>query len=119
MRTDEITTDGLRGKRQALCADCSLLLRQLVGLQFDLFHNLLKVGPLCRSNHLKFKAELQVSTPPDNCCLNLNWRVVRYRIDPNLQSGSCLHVGETLDATTPDGEVHETALSTDHRDGRE
>ena len=119
MRTHENTTDGLRGKRQALRAGCSLLLRQLVRLPLDLFHNLLKVGPFCRSNHLKLKAELPVSTPPDNCSLNLDWRAVLNCLDPDLQGSSWLHIDETFDATTPDGEVHETALAADHRAGRE
>jgi hypothetical protein len=96
----------------------SRLSLQLVRLQLDPFHNLLKMGPLCRSNHLKLKAELPVSTPPDNCCLNLDWRGVINRLDPDLQSSSWLHSDETFDATTPDGEIHEAPLSTDHGNGR-
>jgi hypothetical protein len=96
----------------------SRLSLQLVRLPLDLFHNLLKMGPLCRSNHLKLKAELPVSTPSDNCGLNLDWRAVINRLDPDLQSSSWLDSDETLDATTPDGEIHEAALSADHRDGR-
>jgi hypothetical protein len=94
----------------------SRLSLQLVRLQLDPFHNLLKVGPFCRSNHFKLKAKLPLPTPPDNCGLNLDWRAVINRLDPDLQSSSWLHSDETLDATTPDGEIHQAAFSTDHCD---
>ena len=37
---------------------CFFLLISLVGLHFNLLHGVLQVGPFCRSNHLKLKAEL-------------------------------------------------------------
>jgi hypothetical protein len=42
---------------------------------------------------------------------------VLYGRDPNLQRGSRLNVGGTFDATTPDGEIDKSALSTDDTDG--
>ena len=86
-----------------LGAGIFLLLRLFVGLHLDLLHGVLEAGPFCRSYHLKLKAELPPSAPPDNRCLNLNWGYVFYHRDPDLQSCSWLNVGVTFDATTPDG----------------
>jgi len=114
----EIAAEGLREEHNALGVGFFLLLRSLVGLHFDLLHDVLEAGPFCRINHLKLKAELPPSAPPDNRCLNLNWGFVLYHHDPDLQSGSWLNVGETFDATTPEGEIDDAALSTDYADGR-
>ncbi len=95
-----------------------LLLRSLIGLQFELLHEFLKVGPFCRSNHLKLKAKFPTSAPPDNRCLNVNWGFALYRLDPNIQGGSWLNINRAFDVTTPDGEIDDAALSADHADGR-
>jgi hypothetical protein len=50
--------------------------------------------------------------------LNLNWSIVLNRLNPDPQRGSWLNIDGTFDATTSDGEIHETALSANHADGR-
>ena len=75
------------------------LLISLVGLHFKLLHDVLKVHPFCRSNHLKLKAELPPSAPPDNRCLNFYWRLALYRRDLELQRGSWLNIGGAFDST--------------------
>ena len=73
----------------------------LIRFPFNLLHDVLKVGPFCRCDDLKLKAELPLSAPPDNRCLNLNGRFVLGDLDSNLESGSWLHIDGTFDATTP------------------
>jgi hypothetical protein len=94
-----------------------LLLRSLIGFQFELLHECLKVNPFCRNNHLKLKAEFPPSVPPDNRCLNMNGGFALYHLDPNIQGGSWLNINGTFDATTPKGEIDDAALSANHADG--
>ena len=44
--------------------------------------------------------------------------VVLYHRDPNIQGGSGLNIDGAFDATTPDGEIDDVALSADQTDGR-
>src|SRR5215510_9098878 len=89
----------------------------LVGLQFKLLHDVLKVDPFCRSNHLKLKAELLPSAPPDNRRLNLNWGLILYRRDPQFQRSSWLNVCGAFNSTSSEGEIDEAAYSANHRNG--
>jgi hypothetical protein len=93
------------------------LLILLAGLHFEPLHDILKMHPLCRSDHLKLKTELPFSAPPDDRGLNLNWGIVLYRHDPEFQRGAWLNVGRTFDSTTSEGEIDEAAFSPDHGDG--
>ena len=60
-----MAAEGLREEPNALGAFVFLLLRLLVGLQFDLLHGVLEASPFFRSHRLKLKAELPPSAPPN------------------------------------------------------
>lgn len=89
----------------------------LIRFPFNLLHDVLKVGPFCRSDDLKLKAELPLAAPPDNRCLNVNGRFELGDLDSNLESGSWLYIDGTFDATPPYGEIQKAPLSTDQSDG--
>lgn len=95
-----------------------LLLRSLIGLQFELLHEFFKVNPFCRNNHLKLKAKFPPLVPPDNRCLDVNWGFALYRLDPDIQRGSWLNINGAFDTTTPDGKIDDAALSANQTDGR-
>ena len=91
-------------------------LRPLVGLQLDLLDEVPEVGPFCRSDHLKLKAEFPPPAPTDNGRLNLDWGFVLSRLDPDLQRGSWLNIAGAFDTTTSYGEIDDTALTADYAD---
>jgi hypothetical protein len=88
-----------------------------IGLHFDLLHGLLETDPLFRRHRHKFDAELPLSAPPNYSVLNLNRRAMLDRRNPDSQRSAWLNVDETIDATTPDGEIHEGAFPANHASG--
>jgi len=43
----------------------------------------------------------------------VNWGFARYRLEPDIQRGSWLSIDGAFDATTPDREIDDAALSAD------
>src|SRR5215208_3289740 len=97
----------------------SLLLLSFVGLQFQLFHDVLEPPPLFGRQRDELQSETALPIPTGHGLSDAQGSIVPRHVDAELKRRPWLHLDEAKDTTSADGKVSEVPFSGHHIGGTE